>query len=70
LLKRIWMLVKYVGFQAKILREAYAGIMHASIFFAFIGLFIVTLFIMIQDDLTELFFNVRFLEGNAYLFGH
>jgi Fe-S oxidoreductase/nitrate reductase gamma subunit len=65
--KRIWMVVKYVGFQAKILREAYAGIMHASIFFAFIGLFIVTLFIMIQDDLTELFFHFRFLEGNAYL---
>ncbi len=66
-LKRIWMIIKYAGFQAKIFREAYAGIMHASIFFAFLGLFAVTLLIMIQDDFTELLFNVRFLEGNAYL---
>ena len=67
ILKRIWMVVKYVGFQAKILKEAYAGIMHASIFFAFLGLVAVTLLIMIQDDFTELFFHFKFLTGNVYL---
>ncbi len=66
-LKRIWMLVKYVVFQAKVLKEAYAGIMHASIFFAFLGLVVVTLLIMAQDDFTELFLGFKFLEGNAYL---
>ncbi|MFH0975182.1 MAG: heterodisulfide reductase-related iron-sulfur binding cluster [Spirochaetota bacterium] len=65
--KRIMMVVKYVGFQAKILKEAYAGIMHAAIFFAFLGLVAVTLLIMIQDDFTELFFHYKFLDGNAYL---
>ena len=65
--KRFWMVVKYVGFQAKILKEAYAGIMHASIFFAFLGLVAVTLMIMVQDDFTELFFHIKFLTGNTYL---
>ncbi|MBN2042162.1 MAG: 4Fe-4S dicluster domain-containing protein [Spirochaetes bacterium] len=65
--KRILMVVKYAGLQAKILREAYAGIMHAAIFFAFLGLVAVTLLIMIQDDFTELFFGIKFLTGNTYL---
>ncbi len=65
--KRIWTLIKYVILQAKVLRESYAGIMHASLFFGVVGLFIVTMFIMIQDDFTELFFHYRFLEGNFYL---
>ncbi|MBN1298363.1 MAG: 4Fe-4S dicluster domain-containing protein [Actinobacteria bacterium] len=65
--KRVWMVIKYAGLQVKILKEAYAGIMHASIFFAFLGLILVTALIMIQDDFTELFFNIRYLEGNFYL---
>ncbi len=65
--KRIWSVIKYVFLQAKVLRESYAGIMHASLFFGCVGLFIATLFIMIQDDFTELVFHYRFLEGNFYL---
>ncbi len=65
--KRIWCLIKYGLLQAKIVRESYAGIMHAAVFFGFAGLFIVTLIIMIQDDFTELFFHYRFIEGNFYL---
>jgi Fe-S oxidoreductase/nitrate reductase gamma subunit len=65
--KRIWMLIKYVGFQAKIFREAYAGIMHASIFFAFLGLMLVTAILTVQEDFTELLFHFKYLTGNAYL---
>ncbi len=65
--KRIWAVIKYVFLQVKILREAYAGLMHAALFFGFAGLFIVTLIIMINDDFTELFFHYRFLTGNFYL---
>ena len=66
--KRIWAVVKYVFLQLKILRESYAGIMHAAFFFGFAGLFAVTMLIMIQDDLTELFFHYRFLYGNFYIY--
>ena len=66
--KRIWAVVKYVFLQLKIMRESYAGIMHAAFFFGFAGLFAVTMLIMIQDDFTELFFHYRFLTGNFYIY--
>lgn len=65
--KRILAVFKYVILQAKILKESFAGIMHASIFFGFVALFVVTLIIMAQDDFFELFFHIRFIEGNFYL---
>jgi len=65
--KRIIAVIKYVILQAKILRESYAGIMHAAIFFGFAALFVVTLIIMAQDDFFELFFHIRFITGNFYL---
>jgi len=65
--KRIWMVIKYVILQAKILREKYAGIMHASLFFGFAVLFVITLTIMIEEDLTALFFHFHFIHGNFYL---
>ncbi|PKL41219.1 MAG: iron-sulfur-binding reductase [Spirochaetae bacterium HGW-Spirochaetae-1] len=65
--KRIWMVIKYVILQAKILREKYAGIMHASLFFGFAVLFVITLTIMVEEDLTALFFHFHFIHGNFYL---
>ncbi len=65
--KRIWAFIKYVMFQAKILRESYAGILHVSFFWGFVGLFIVTLIIVVQEDFTELFFHTKFIYGNFYL---
>ena len=66
--KRLWAVFKYVILQAKVLKESYAGIMHAAVFFGFAGLFLVTMLIMIQDDFTELFFHTRFLVGNFYIY--
>jgi len=65
--KRIIALIKYVFFQKKILWEKYAGIMHASLFYGFVGLFIVTLILLVQEDVTELFFHFKFLVGDTYL---
>ncbi len=64
---RIKAVIKYVFLQIKILREGYAGIMHASFFFGFLVLFIVTLIIVVQEDLTGLFFDYHFIHGNFYL---
>lgn len=65
--KRIIAVFKYVLLQAKIFKEGYAGLMHASFFFGFIGLFIVTMIIVVQEDLTGLFFHYHFIKGNFYL---
>ena len=65
--KRILAVIKYVMLQAKLLREKFAGIMHASIFFGFLVLFVVTLIIVVQEDFTALFFHYHFLKGNFYL---
>ncbi|TAL37392.1 MAG: 4Fe-4S dicluster domain-containing protein [Spirochaetes bacterium] len=65
--KRLWAFMKYVLLQAKILRESYAGIFHISLFWGFIGLFIVTMIIVVQEDFTELFFHTAFIYGNFYL---
>lgn len=65
--KRIYAFFKYVIFQAKVLRESYAGIFHVSLFWGFIGLFIVTMIIVVQEDFTELFFHTKFIYGNFYL---
>ena len=59
--------IKYVFLQGKIVRETYAGIMHAALFFGFAGLFIVTMIIVAQEDFTELFFHTKFIYGNFYL---
>ncbi len=65
--KRILAVIKYALLQWKLLREKYAGIMHASIFFGFVVLFIVTMIIVVQEDLTGLFFHYHFIHGNFYI---
>jgi Fe-S oxidoreductase/nitrate reductase gamma subunit len=65
--KRILAVIKYAFFQAKVLKEKYPGLMHAGIFFGFVGLFIVTMIIVVQEDFTGLFFNVHFIYGDFYI---
>jgi len=65
--KRLWAVIKYWFLQAKILKEKYAGIMHATIFFGFVVLFIVTLIIVVQEDFTGLFFGHHFIHGKFYI---
>lgn len=65
--KRIIAVIKYAFLQAKIFKEKYAGIMHGSIFFGFVVLFIVTMIIVVQEDVTGLFFNYHFIHGDFYI---
>ncbi len=53
--------------QVRIARERYAGIMHLSIFFAFVVLFIGTVLATIDYDIGVLIFNVKLLKGDFYL---
>jgi len=65
--KRIIAVIKYAFLQAKVLREKYAGLMHAALFFGFVVLFIVTMIIVVQEDITGLFFHYHFIHGDFYI---
>src|SRR5438067_460470 len=48
-------------------RKLYAGVMHALIFAGFILLFIGTLTVMLEDDITVPIFGWSFYRGDFYL---
>jgi Fe-S oxidoreductase/nitrate reductase gamma subunit len=48
-------------------RKLYAGTMHACIFSGFVLLFIGTLIVMLEDDITRPIFNYSFYRGDFYL---
>jgi Fe-S oxidoreductase/nitrate reductase gamma subunit len=53
--------------QLKTARDPYPGIMHLSIFWGIIALFIGTALATIDWDVTNLFFNFQFLKGSVYV---
>ena len=53
--------------QVRILKKVYPGIMHFTIFWGMIALFIGTILATIDWDVTHLFFNVQFLTGWVYV---
>src|SRR4030066_398164 len=53
--------------QLKTARDPYPGIMHLSIFWGIIALFIGTALATIDWDVTHLFFDFQFLKGNVYV---
>lgn len=59
------LLVNALG-QVKVVRVRWPGITHASFFWGFLVLFIGTLLVMAQADLTDPFFDTIFLKGNFY----
>src|SRR5690606_29716241 len=56
-------------FHGRIVREnkLYAGIMHAFIFGGFIVLFIGTIIVAVEEDVTVALFGWSFYQGNFYL---
>ncbi|MBL3588242.1 MAG: 4Fe-4S dicluster domain-containing protein [gamma proteobacterium endosymbiont of Lamellibrachia anaximandri] len=66
-LRRLHLVVKYVLLQAKVMREGYTGLMHASLFYGFVALTFVTGMIVLQEDISAPLFDVRFIYGNFYL---
>ena len=63
-LGRVW---RYALAQTRIARERYAGIMHLSMFLAFVVLFIGTLLATIDYDIWVLILDAKLLQGNFYL---
>ncbi len=53
--------------QGRVLKKQYPGIMHLLIYTGFIILFIGTVLIFIQVDITKPLFSLRFLESTFYL---
>jgi Fe-S oxidoreductase/nitrate reductase gamma subunit len=66
--QRIGYFIQNGIFHKSILREAFPGWMHFFIFWGFLLLTIGTALVAIQADFTDLFFGVKFLVGNFYLF--
>jgi Fe-S oxidoreductase/nitrate reductase gamma subunit len=64
--KRIWGIVEYVILQAKLLKEVVPGVAHFLLFWGFLVLFVGTAIIVIQEDFTLLFFDLRFWHGVFY----
>lgn len=65
--QRVGRVIQYGLVQVRINRESYAGVMHYSLFLAFVFLFIGTALATVDWDITRLLFNVRILKGGFYL---
>lgn len=66
--RRIFLVLKYALGQARVLKSAYPGFMHLLIYSGFIILFIGTVLIFLQADITEPLFSYVFLKSTFYLF--
>ena len=66
LLLRFTLMLRRMLTQSKVLHELGPGSLHALFFWGFGLLFIGTLLIMAQADLTDPLFNLRFLTGGFY----
>ena len=64
--ERVWLMVRTMLGQSKVLRVLDPGSLHALFFWGFGLLFIGTLLVMAQADFTDLLFHVRFLKGTFY----
>ena len=65
--KRMRLLVIDGLFQRRMLKECYPGLMHAFLLWGFIVLFLGTITIAFQEDLTLPAFGIHFLIGRFYL---
>jgi Fe-S oxidoreductase/nitrate reductase gamma subunit len=64
--KRISMMLQNILLQSRVLKVAGPGIAHALFFWAFFLLIIGTTIIVIQADVTDPLFDIKFLTGNFY----
>ncbi|NIQ39460.1 MAG: 4Fe-4S dicluster domain-containing protein [Proteobacteria bacterium] len=65
--KRIWFLFLDGLLQRRLLREIYPGLMHAFILWGFIVLFLGTVTIAVQEEITVPLMDRHFLKGSFYL---
>ena len=66
--ERLNLVAKHVLGQARTLSQAYPGIMHATMFWGFLALFIGTALATIDYDITLPLFDYKLLKGRFYLY--
>jgi len=65
--KRLARTVKYAGAQTRVLRDRYPAVMHLSIFWAMVLLFLGTVLATIDTDIFEFLLDAKLLQGGFYL---
>jgi Fe-S oxidoreductase len=65
--ERLKLVALHVLGQARVLSQAYPGIMHATMFWGFLALFMGTVLATIDWDITLPLFGVKLLKGDFYL---
>jgi Fe-S oxidoreductase/nitrate reductase gamma subunit len=64
---RLWSVIVQAIGQVRTLKDIFPGIMHFTIFWGMIALFIGTILATVDWDVTHLIFNVQFLKGWVYV---
>src|SRR5262245_35965637 len=65
---RLRLVLTHVLGQVRVLSQAYPGIMHATMFWGFLALFMGTVLATFDWDITLPLFGYKLLKGNFYLF--
>jgi len=65
--ERVKLVAKHALGQARVLSQAYPGIMHATMFWGFLALFMGTVLATIDWDITLPLFGYKLLKGHFYL---
>ncbi len=65
--ERVWFVMREALGQARILSQAYPGVMHAIMFWGFLALFMGTVLATIDYDIALPFFGLKLLKGSFYL---
>ena len=66
--ERLKLVAKHALGQARVLSQAYPGIMHATMFWGFLALFMGTVLATVDYDITLPLFGYKLLKGQFYLF--
>ena len=65
---RLKLVAKHALGQARVLSQAYPGVMHATMFWGFLALFMGTVLATVDYDITLPLFGYKLLKGDFYLF--
>src|SRR5947207_3618388 len=66
--ERLTLVAKHALGQARVLSQAYPGVMHATMFWGFLALFMGTVLATVDYDITLPLFGYKLLKGTFYLF--
>ena len=66
--ERLKLVAKHALGQARVLSQAYPGVMHATMFWGFLALFMGTVLATIDYDITLPLFDYKLLKGDFYLY--